>query len=129
MKIANVTDWRTDAEKIAHGVPLDLGAGRSIIVKRAGTRNRDFMADVVRVNTEAEPEVMACYARTVVVGWVGMKDADGADVPYTVDNCVDLFKDCPEIFDRVQGFASSRANYSAEEQQAASDAVKVTPGG
>src|SRR5262245_47767066 len=115
MKIANVEDWKTDESLVEGGAPCDIGEDRVLFVKRAGTRNRTFMAAVAGINTQDEASAMQVFARTIVVGWRGLRDDQGKDVAFTSDECVELFRTCPEIFAEVALFAARRANFRAEQ--------------
>lgn len=129
MRIANLDDWRTDPMALSKGVPLDLGENRRLIVRRTGTRNREFMAAMVGIETSDETSVMQAYARTVVVGWEGFNDESGEPVPFSPEECVELFVACPELFDRVTIFAAQRGNYRAQQLDEAKAQVKRRPGG
>jgi len=129
MKIANVNDWRTDPELITNGARCEIGDGRAFIVRRAGTRNRMYASAMVGIDTDDEHSVMQVIARTIVIGWEGFNDASGAPVPFDVEECVALFSECPELFDRVLLFAAHRANFRAREIEKDSQAVKARPGG
>jgi hypothetical protein len=42
------------------------------------------------------------YANTIVIGWSGMKDDDGKDIPYSPQKCIEYFKKYPRFFDSVK---------------------------
>jgi hypothetical protein len=111
MKFGNVGDWHTSVAKSANGVPLDLGEGRTLLVKRAGTRNRAFMAAVATIDVNDDAASRAVYARTVVAGWSGFNDEAGNPIPFSPEACIELFDYAPEIFDLMWLFAAQRANF------------------
>jgi hypothetical protein len=129
MRIANVSDWRTDPQRSINGAPLDLGEGRTIYVRRAGTRNRDFMAAMVGIDTEDEAALRQIVARTLLASWSGFLDTEGAEVAFSAEECVALFEACPELFDRIWIFASQRANFQTQEVSADAAQLKKRPGG
>lgn len=129
MKVANVTDWQTDADLLEAGAPLDIGEGRALIVKRAGIRNREFMAAVAGIDAKDEAAAMRVFAATVVVGWRGFRDADGNEVAYSAAECFEVFRACPELYDATFLFANRRANFRAEELEAEKVQLKKRPVG
>ena len=129
MKFANVEDWQSSRAREREGVPCDIGKGRTIIVRRAGTRNRAYMAGLVAVSAEDLHAIERLFAETIVCGWQGLRDERGAEVAYSVDACVELFEQCPDLADFVARFANERANYHAAEVEEETEHLKVIPGG
>lgn len=111
MRVANVEDWRSDPELCKSGAPLDLGKGRTLYVRRFGQRNREFMVAAAGMDSKDEAAQMRLYARTLVAGWSGFNDKDGNAVPFSVEECFELFRAAPEIFDAVHAFSVARANF------------------
>jgi hypothetical protein len=129
MKFGNLNDWHTDPEKCTQGVPLNLGEGRTLLVRRGGTRNRDFMAAVAGVDPADEVATQQVYARTVVAGWSGILDDKAEPIPFSPEACLELFHYAPEIFDAVWLFAAQRGNFRDGEIAADKSAVKTRSGG
>jgi len=129
MKFANVEDWHSSRAREIEGVPCDIGKGRALIVRRAGTRNRAYMAGLISVNGEDLHAIERLFAETIVCGWRGLRDEHGAEVPYSVDACCALFEQCPDLGDFVARFANERANFHAAEVEEDSERLKVIPGG
>jgi hypothetical protein len=129
MKFGNVNDWHTSLAKSANGVLLDLGEGRSLLVKRAGTRNREFMAAVAAIDVKDDAATREVYARTVVAGWSGFNDEAGNPIPFSAEACIELFKFAPEIFDLMWMFAAQRANFRDVELAEEKAQVKKQSGG
>lgn len=42
------------------------------------------------------------YAETIVLGWENVEDENGKELPFTVENCVKLFEDLPDLFQDIQ---------------------------
>ena len=129
MKVANVSDWMTDEELVRNGAPLELGDGRTLYVKRAGARNRAYFAARAEVDDDDERGLARVYARTIVCGWAGFKDATGATVPWSPEECAEVFEAAPEIFAAVVMFSAVRANFRAKEVEHESAQVKKSSGG
>jgi hypothetical protein len=115
MQFGNVDDWRSDLAREREGVPCPLGAGRELLVRRAGSRNRAYMAGVMNVAAGDLPALQRLFAETIVVGWRGIRDRQGAEVPYSPEACAELFGQAPDLADHVARFAADRANFHAEE--------------
>lgn len=124
VKFGNLDDWRIDPDKARNGVPFDLGMGRALLVRRANLYDRAVSVHFENVDWKSVDVVQAIYARYLVVGWSGILDDAGADVPYTPDACVALFHFAPDIWDGLQRFSLDRANYRLTKAKEDSDAVK-----
>lgn len=111
------------------GIDLDYGADGIITIHRAGGANRKFqrvMEGKMRPyrrriengtleNEVAERLLAEVYAEAVVVGWSGVKDRKGKDMPFSSDNAVTLLTDLPDLFRDIQEQAGRVANFRAAE--------------
>jgi hypothetical protein len=70
----------------------------------------DFLADIE--NTEAAER--HTIAETVVLDWRGFTDASGADIPYTPEYMVTVFKQFPRLFYAIRQFVSDIDNFRIE---------------
>jgi hypothetical protein len=129
MNFANVDDWRSSRALEAEGVACPIGKGRELIVRRAGSRNRAYMAALAEAKTEDIPALERVFAATIVCGWRGLLDEHGREIAYSTQACAELFEQCPDLADRVAKFASDRANYFAAEIEEDTEGLKVIPGG
>lgn len=120
--------FETDRSLEKQGITLDYGAnskGKQIEIKiaRAGGSNDAYLK---RMEAKAKPHrrqiqhdtieritleniVKEVYAETVVLGWSGVEDRDGNEMPFTKDNCIKLFNDLPDLYADVQEQAQSSA--------------------
>ena len=134
MEFGNLDDWKTDPRAQTTGVPLDLGRGRLLYIRRAGTVSREFVAAIAArqaagVDPDDPDEQMALYARSVVVGWEGITDGAGEPIPFTSSACLELFRAFPEVWALVWPFANSRSNFRAQQHEEDKQQVKTLPGG
>ncbi len=60
-------------------------------------------------NGVAEDITMRVYAQSVVLGWEGVEDEKGNDMEFTVENCMKLFKDLPDLWADIQSQATRAA--------------------
>jgi len=124
---ANIKDWQSDTALESDGVPLDLGKGRVIILKRAGGANRAFtvaLAEVIRrvigerdpadvPDAEIDEDLKILYANHCVVSWRGFKGVDGKDVPFSRENFLELTRLAPDLWVRVRATANTRETFQA----------------
>lgn len=114
------------------GVIIKYGEDTSIRIARAGGSNTAFsrryevlmrpyrrLVQTGQMDQEVQAEVMRqLYAETVVRGWEGVTDQNGNDLPFTVENCVKLFKDLPDLFDDIVTHSLNAALYREEIREA-----------
>lgn len=105
----------TDKKAEQEGIVLDYGDGMEIRIARAGGSNTKFEKAVQQrmrkyglqakhdlLEPEQQREIFRdVLAETVVLGWDGMYDRDGEEIPFSKENCIQLFKDLPDLFDDV----------------------------
>jgi hypothetical protein len=122
---SNINDWQSDKQLELDGVPLDVGRGRVLYLRRAGGANRAFMVALAEVlrrvmgdrdpadvpDMEIDGELQTIYAEHVVVGWRGFKGDDGEDVPYTRANFLKLMELAPDLWGRVRSTANTRESF------------------
>lgn len=121
----------TDGIDIDYGIDSRTGENIKFKVARAGGSNakfaklwdsktkpyrRQIQTDTMD-NATAEKLIHEVYAEAVVLGWSGVYDRDGNKLDYTVANCVQLFKDLPELFNDIRQVASSIAAFRIQERE------------
>lgn len=103
--------FKTDGDLETKGVVLNYG-GFKITVARAGGANKKYskvFEAKIRPHRRAiangtldettDRQVMAeVYADAVVLGWEGVTDKEGDEMPFTKANVVKLFTDLPDLF-------------------------------
>lgn len=128
---ANISDYQTDSNVENEGVDLGFGNGRFITIRRAGGSNTTFKTyfaseygklgkDVegkVLDNDEATNVMFDIYAKTIVMDWRGWTDAKGKEIPFSVSNCITLFKEAEEIWLTVYDNAQKLSNFRSLEVQ------------
>jgi len=115
MKSSIYEKFGTDKNLEREGVVLDYGDGLEIRIARAGGSNSKFEKSTQQKMRKfsqqlkhdlLEPEQMRevmreVLAETVVLSWKGVTDRAGKELPFNVANCIQLFKDLPDLFDDV----------------------------
>lgn len=107
--------FATDKGMEQQGITLDYGDGLEIKIARAGGSNVKFekaaQVKMRKYGLQAkhdllEPEQMRevmreVLAETVVLGWTGVTDREGKPLAFNRENCIQLFKDLPDLFEDV----------------------------
>ena len=119
------TDQKAEAEGIVHTV----SPGISFTLARAGGANARYtklLAAKIRPHTRqlndgtidldlANGLMIEAFAETVLLGWKGITDVEGNEMPFNVENAVALFKQLPDLFEDLREFASKSANFRTQE--------------
>lgn len=85
------------------------------LLKRAGKSARQVRAGAVSASLieENREEDKALYPKHVIKGWTGVTDANGADVTFSSDDCIDFIAQLPNwLFDDIRNFAGNPANFT-----------------
>ena len=107
--------FATDNKSEQEGIVLDYGDGLEIRIARAGGSNIKFEKAVQKKMRKyglqakhdlLEPEQMRevmreVLAETVVLSWKGVTNREGTALEFTRDNCIQLFKDLPDLFEDI----------------------------
>lgn len=114
------SDIRVSTEAASDGVWQDFGDFRMRIASATAELNSAFkrrITELTRPHRRAidlnasgmEPIVLdifhRSYAECVVKDWEGFINEDGSVMPYSVDNCIALFKASPKTFELVKQVA------------------------
>ena len=127
------TQFETDREIEKTGIVLDYGFNSKkqpiqIRMARAGGANERYskllelrtkpyrrqIQNETLENAVAEKITKEVYAQTVVLGWTGVEDRDGNEMPFTQENCVKLFTDLPDLWSDVQSQSTRASLFRAE---------------
>ena len=126
-KFSNIDDYVTDPKIEIEGVDLAFGKDRFITVKRAGGANVAFTNYIamkfeqhknevsrnVFTDEKAREIMQEAYARFVAIDWRGWKDGEGHEVPFTVQDCIELFNESREIYEAVVTQCNNLNNFRA----------------
>lgn len=120
--------FKTDESVEQGGVEIDYGEGVKIKVARAGGANKRYVKCLelmhrkyrkqiqleILSNDLANQLLIKAYAEGVVIGWEGVTDEAGEPMPFSVENCVKLFTDLPDLFADVKEVAGGAAAFREE---------------
>lgn len=77
-------------------------------------RNGNINAGLLDETRETDREL---YAKHVVVGWKGIQDAQGKDVPFTREVCAEFLDALPNwLFDELREFCGTPVNFIDDDQ-------------
>lgn len=129
--------FKTDSKLEKEGILLQYGTnskGKDILIRvaRAGASNDAY---VKRMEAKVKPHrrliqnetieravligiIREVFAETVVLGWEGVEDENGNELPFTKENCIKLFTDLPDLFEDVQEQAQKAALFRADIREA-----------
>lgn len=125
--------FKTDNTLERNGIVLEYGNNAdgnpiSIRIARAGGANSQYtrlmearvkpyrrqIQNETIEKTMVEKMLREVYAETIVLGWENVTDETGEELPFTVQNCIKLFEDLPDLFQDIQD-QSQRAALFREE--------------
>ena len=120
------------ALEVSKGIDLDYG-DFAITIRRAGGQNRKFSSLFTQkmkpynkqlqngtLSEDVQKKILIdLCAEAIVIGWRGVKDADGQEMPFTRENCVKLFTDLPDLFLEVFEQAQKFSNFRQEAKEVA----------
>jgi len=127
------SQFKTDENLERTGIVLEYGNNSKgkpmgIRIARAGGSNsaylklmeaalkpyrRQLQNDLMD-NGTIEKVLREVYAKTIVLGWENIEDAEGKPLEFTVEHCVKLFTDLPDLFTDVRSQAEKSALFRAE---------------
>jgi len=119
------TDQNSEVEGIVYNVTPEI----SFTLARAGGANARYskllsakirpytrqIADDTMDPDMANALVIEAFAETVILGWKGITDAEGNEMPFSVANAIALLKQLPDLFIDIQAYAGKMANFRAQE--------------
>ncbi len=117
-----------DPKMELEGVVHDLGSGLKVRIARIGNPKyqkrfqalskphrralrRNMLSDEV-----AEKLLITCLAETIVLGWEGLEE-NGKEIPYSLENCIRILTDYPELRNYINDIANELEGYQAEEDE------------
>lgn len=125
--------FKTDNTLERNGIVLEYGNNAdgnpiSIRIARAGGANSQYtrlmearvkpyrrqIQNETIEKTMVEKILREVYAETIVLSWENVTDETGEELPFTVQNCIKLFEDLPDLFQDIQD-QSQRAALFREE--------------
>lgn len=124
--------YKTDVGAELNGAWIAIGDGAELLVARAHNDNHQAALKRLQkpytavLNAGGEipkdkREAMAVEAmvETILLGWRGLQDEDGAEIPYTRENAVRLLTELPDFRATVAEIATTHETFRAEALKAA----------
>ena len=120
--------FKTDERKEVEGVPVQYapngdGTIPTFFLSRMGKTNKKYTKELNRATKpfsrqlqtdtlppeQAESIFMGVFVKTVLKGWANVRDEDGNELAFTVENATALFKKLPDLYDDLTEQAKSAA--------------------
>lgn len=123
MKFGNMSDWVSDKQLELEGVKLDIGQDRWILMRRAGGANRPYLAGLAGLIASLDDDVAQTlvserlkpiFAKHVVLGWSGICDEKGAEIPFSEEVFLELMEAAPDLWTRIRVEAEKRERFQRE---------------
>lgn len=112
-----------DEQREQNGVPFETPWG-DFVLARAGGSNKRFKTlfneltapyrirgvemEEIMSDDESKRVLVEVYAKTVVRGWSGVVDAEGNEIPFSVENAIMLFSKFDDLFSIIMQAAQKR---------------------
>ena len=127
----SLSRFKVDKQRATEGVRVELGQGAWIRVARA--KNARFVAFVqdklapyanqVRLGT-LDPAIMMevtveAVARHILLDWGGLLDAEGEELPYSVENAIQVLTELEEFAEIVDKSSTDKALFRADQVESA----------
>jgi len=97
------------------------GGSNNAYAKRMEARVKPYRRQIQNETMESalvERIVKEVYAETVVLGWENVEDENGNDMEFSVENCLKLFDDLPDLFRDIQEQSQRAALFRQEVREA-----------
>lgn len=127
------SQFKTDTNVEKEGVILTYGMNSKkkpiqIRIARAGGANTRYsklleaatkpyrrqLQNETMDNDLAEQITQKVYAQSVILGWENVEDENGNEMAFSVENCMKLFKDLPDLWSDIQTQATRAALFRAD---------------
>ena len=124
--------FATNTDKEIEGIEVQMteaenedGSIPTFVVSRMGKSNKRYSKALEAAtrpyrrqielgtmnNDKAEEIFMGVFVDTVLKGWKNVPDENGAELPFNKQSATKLFKDLPEVYERLQEEAKLSANF------------------
>ena len=124
--------FATNTEKEIEGIEVQMteaenddGSIPTFVVSRMGKSNKRYSKVLEAAtrpyrrqielgtmnNDKAEEIFLGVFVDTVLKGWKNVRDENGAELPFNKQSATKLFKDLPEVYERLQEEAKLSANF------------------
>jgi hypothetical protein len=123
MDFSHLSKYQIDDQTAEYELPIEGDPIPTLIVRPANEANKTYYNKVFASSTrralraskvnakalaEQRDEDRELYPLHVVVGWRGIRDSSGADVPFSQENCAEFLRVLPDwIFQGLRNFCAS----------------------
>lgn len=105
----------TPVLQLTHAGQSNKGYYNALLKTAASATKRGVKANALNssILDENRAEDKKLYPKFIVVGWTGITDSQGKDVPFDQERCTEFLKCLPDyIFDEIRAFAGNPRNFT-----------------
>lgn len=125
-----ISAFKTDRTRETQGVWVPIGDGARLLIARLNNEHykqvflnvsRPFKTQVRTgtINEEQAEEILReCYSKAILLGWDGLQDDEGNDIPYSQEKAYELLG-IADFRALVEDLASTRELYRKEDLEQA----------
>jgi len=129
MSISPYEAFSMDEKRERDGIEFETPWGTFILARPGGSnkrfktrfneltapyRIRGIDLEEIMDDDESKRVFVQLYAETVVKGWRDVKDADGNEIPFSVENAIKLFTDLEDLFGVILQAAQKMSLFRAK---------------
>lgn len=127
---------KVDEEKAKNGIPFDFMGGCKLIIARGGSKGyNSYIANFFKENEQAlkadneaadalgQRGFIEAAARHLLVGWEGVVDEKGNEVPYSVE-AAEEYLAIDEVYEFVKGKSDEREHWRIATTQKLGEELK-----
>ena len=108
--MAKLNKFATNVNAAKNGVAVDLGEGLVVTIARSGNENyQKYLKQALKpyekmLRTKTLPDqtfeliYTEAVAETILLGWKGLEDENGVEIPYTKEKAIEILSD-PQYID------------------------------
>ena len=127
---SHLQSLQVTSDKTAEYPLVEIEGDYVLVVRSANEGNKDYMNELLRLTGQGRGQRRAkvkvdikamdamrdndkiLYPKHVIVGWKGVQDSKGKNVPFTAEAANDFIASLPNwIFDGLRGFANDPENF------------------
>lgn len=124
--------FKTSGKLEVEGIVIDYGPGGKFRIARSGGANKRYQTRLEELGRpyrralatgtmpaeRADDLLRQVFSETVMLGWEDVTDPDGKPLAFTVENCIKLFKDLPDLFEDLREQSQRQALFREQQREA-----------
>lgn len=112
--------FKTDEVSETKGIEIDYGEFKFTVARAGGSNSKynklleketkKYRRQIQSGQIDAkilEDILVKVFAKTIMLGWEGVKNKEGEMMAYNYENCITLFTDLPDLFADIRDQATN----------------------